>query len=180
MTKPRGFTLIELLIVVAIIGVLAAIAVPNFLQAHTKAQVTAVISEMKVLEQQLRIYWLDFGRPPVSDYIKGKNSIVGISTPVAYMPNIPTDPFRADRQDYKEAYGYFYNYWYNEEDPSKRYNRGGTEWNSQGWVLYLYSLGPNFDDNTRWVTYNPSNGIRSTGVVRLFTPKRTEDWQDLL
>lgn len=180
MMKMRAFTLIELLIVVAIIGVLAAIAVPNFLQARTKTQVTRVIADMKTMDQQIRLYWLDRNRPPVSDYVKGKNSIVRLSTPMAYMASIPIDPYRQNSAEYKSQYGDFYNYWYNEEDPSKRYNTGGSEWNTQGWEIYLLSLGPGFQPETMWVTYNPTNGIISRGTIRFFSPRRTEDWMDLL
>lgn len=176
----HSFTLIELLIVVAIIGILAAIAVPNFLHARTKAQVTRVIADMKTMDQQLRLYWLDYNRPPVSDYVLGKNSIIRLSTPMAYMSSVPVDPYRAGKAEYKQSYGDFYNYWYNEEDPSGRYKTGGTEWNTEGWEIYLLSLGPGFNPDFMWVTYNPSNGIISRGTIRFFTPRRLRDWTDLL
>jgi len=61
----KGFTLIELLIVVAIIGILAAIAVPNFLNAQVRAKVARAVSDMKTLETALEMYRLDTnGFPP--------------------------------------------------------------------------------------------------------------------
>lgn len=56
---PKGFTLIELLIVVAIIAILAAIAVPNFLEAQTRSKVSRVKADMRTIATGLEIYRLD-------------------------------------------------------------------------------------------------------------------------
>jgi prepilin-type N-terminal cleavage/methylation domain-containing protein len=57
--KKRGFTLIELLIVVAIIGVLAGIAIPNFLGARTRARVARSVADMDAIGKGEELYFVD-------------------------------------------------------------------------------------------------------------------------
>src|ERR1700722_14569666 len=48
--KKRGFTLVEIMIVVAIIGLLAAIAIPNFVRARTTSQQNACINNLRLID----------------------------------------------------------------------------------------------------------------------------------
>jgi prepilin-type N-terminal cleavage/methylation domain-containing protein len=70
-TSPRqpirsngAFTLIELLIVVAIIAILAAIAVPNFLEAQTRAKFARAKSDMRTIATALEGYRIDTNKYP--------------------------------------------------------------------------------------------------------------------
>jgi prepilin-type N-terminal cleavage/methylation domain-containing protein len=106
----RAFTLIELLIVVAIIAILAAIAMPNLLGAQVRAKVAGCMSDMRSLATALEAYALDNDAYPPYGRIAADGAIqypakvnamddamcfVGpcLSTPVAYVSRVPEDPF---------------------------------------------------------------------------------------
>jgi len=92
---PFGFTLIELLIVVAIIAILAAIAVPNFLEAQVRAKVSRVLSDLRTVSLGLEAYTVDNNTYPYND---GYWNVlpIEITTPVGYVQNTYTiiDPFK--------------------------------------------------------------------------------------
>lgn len=99
-----GFTLIELLVVVAIISILAAIAVPNFLEAQTRAKVARILSDMRVLTTGLESYAVDNGKtPPRHDsptflsYLprlsQQMQEMSVLTSPVSYLSTLPVDIF---------------------------------------------------------------------------------------
>ena len=59
-----GFTLIEVMIVIAIVGILASIATPNYIKYRDKAQIAMAITEMGLIEKQIVIYVLDNNELP--------------------------------------------------------------------------------------------------------------------
>jgi len=91
--RTKAFTLIELLIVVAIIAILAAIAVPNFLEAQTRAKVSRSRNDMRVMATGLEAYVIDHNEYP-SDC--GNGAVAGMyraySAPGGGAPNWNVEP----------------------------------------------------------------------------------------
>ncbi|MDX9753033.1 MAG: prepilin-type N-terminal cleavage/methylation domain-containing protein [bacterium] len=122
--KSTGFTLIELLIVVAIIGILAAIAVPNFMNAQIRAKVARCYSDMRSLSTSIAIFNTEKGKmlvdirdddntagmERIDKYYNGvganggagnRNNLAVLSpltSPISYMSSIPKSPFVPSNQ----------------------------------------------------------------------------------
>lgn len=107
MRQERAFMLVEGLIVLAMIAVLAAIAIPNFLERETRARLAGVRSDLRHVAQACDAYAVDSGLKMypfgVISFITPERESANwgwlterLTTPVAYLPSLPFDPFGED------------------------------------------------------------------------------------
>ncbi len=161
----KGFTLIELLIVVAIIAILAAIAVPNFLEAQVRAKVSRVKNDHRSYATAIETYYVDNNQYPIwqrtgraglvggSDKaipgdLKTINEFLVTPNPPAQMATIPT--FAAPNATYNymtltTPISYVTSYF---SDPfaDSRAATFGYICDQNGWILF--SPGPDTDQAT--------------------------------
>lgn len=180
----RAFTLIELLIVVAIIGILAAIAVPNFLNAQIRAKIARVQADQKAYSVALESYNLDHG-----NFVGHGDYIFRITTPIAYIAGLFPDPFAPaipGRFAFVHAFDPFYfittyqvngpgydnlvadfNIWTGYQNS---WASGQNDPWPHGKVRYqIRSIGPN-KYNEYGMRFHSSNGLVSNGDVNFFGP----------
>lgn len=175
----KAFTLIELLIVVAIIAILAAIAVPNFLEAQTRSKVSRSQADMRSIATALEGYYVDENHyPPTrnsSGWLLFAERMVRLTTPVAYITSLPEDPFPDLSNNF---------------NPLKTYDY--LDFESTGTVLtVVWDAFPGHPDapNKKWriqslgpdkkealmigpepVEYDPTNGTISGGDIHRYGP----------
>ncbi len=165
----RAFTLIELLIVVAIIGILAAIAVPNFLNAQIKAKVAKTKAEMRSISDAYLNYHLDNNSwPPHADRCKAQHKF--ITSPIAYMSSSVEDPFQVE--DKTTVWEWFCGQYHAEPHSTSGTNRinvmSPIYWQQNiNASFFIVSVGPTLDQvqPIAHVPYESSNGIVSRGRI---------------
>ncbi|MFH1743682.1 MAG: prepilin-type N-terminal cleavage/methylation domain-containing protein [bacterium] len=162
--NSKGFTLIELLIVVAIIGILAAIAVPNFMNARLRTQITRAKAELKSVGDAYLMYHMDTsGWPPHLDGYPGQHRYV--TSPVAYLSTSISDPFQPPpATQHSVSLGQYHC------EPATvqqgRYKARYPSVYNQLWnAAYIpWSYGPDQDhEGDNWYIYDMSNGLISNG-----------------
>lgn len=131
----KGFTLVELLIVIAIIGVLAALLMSNFIGVRQRARDAQRKSDLKQVQSALELYRSDLGLYPTTNNFPSCDSSLPVAGTTIYMQKIPCDP-------------------------SSGYNNGGNySYTSDGSSYSLSACSENSSDSHATALASIANGV---------------------
>ncbi len=161
MSRRSAFTLIELLIVVAIIAILAAIAVPNFLEAQTRARVSRAHNDLRSIALAMESYRVDnntypahFNMSPLEVNLSPHSTSTNmdnrlLTTPISYISEYPVDVFRVIAGQAANKYR-LYAVTYAACTPSETYPAGyKPDYSTFPKIAWMtWSLGPDTLTNT--------------------------------
>ncbi|MGC9329167.1 MAG: type II secretion system protein, partial [Candidatus Hinthialibacter sp.] len=102
----KGFTLLELMTVMTIIGILSAIAIPNFLNAAHRARVARSQTEIETIIWAMEMYYVDEEVYPLNAEpgASSPGDLAPLTTPIPYMSSIPYDIFIAPNKFEKKQF----------------------------------------------------------------------------
>src|SRR5213082_2606345 len=95
-TKRAGFTLVEIMIVVAVIALLAAIAVPGFLRARKRSQASKILNDLRMIDGAVDQYAIETG--------KKTGDVVNVSDWTNYLKK-DTNLYRTGQDLFGDDYG---------------------------------------------------------------------------
>jgi prepilin-type N-terminal cleavage/methylation domain-containing protein len=164
LNRLKAFTLIELLIVVGIIAILAAIAVPNFLEAQIRAKVSRTRTDIRTVATALESYRVDNNTlPPQSP---NDRIPINLTTPIAYISGVPRDVFELNYPQQQLE-------WLSYNNVAANVAASLQNWPPNDLRRYgswrLFSVGPFRQDGIPlrrpWTPYDPTNGTVSAGNI---------------
>jgi general secretion pathway protein G len=102
MKAKKGFTLVEILIVVVILGILAAVVIPQFTEASTEAKTSSLCTDLQTMRSQIELYKVQHndalpgdGTASFTDALTGQTNVAGAAGTDygPYIQKIPTNQF---------------------------------------------------------------------------------------
>ncbi len=181
----RGFTLIELLIVIAIILILIAIALPNFLEAQIRAKIVQSRADMRTIGIAMDTYLIDWRMyPPDHDPNDfAQNGFYQLTSPLSYLTEFPNNPFATGTSGLGDP-GDEFGYEMGSTGLTPRSVMFGRAVRANVHTFNIQNYAPDTDDDwhgndewpfcggggnpcqnggCNWTNYSPTNGTKSNG-----------------